>query len=115
MPLKWRWCLVVVLAATVLGGFMPRALLTDSRAPVTNAAFLVEELPMAPSGCADATCGKGAPAPATPTILLAAAAAVTAAAMGLALAGRTNRRLRARAATLPSGNALRRFHPPQFS
>jgi hypothetical protein len=118
MSRRWRWCFVAVMAATVLGGFMPRALLSGGSAPAASAAptvaLLAEEPPVAPSGCLDASCGKSAPTPAIPSLTVAALAAVASGVLAYA-AIRLTKRLRLSAEALPRGTALILFRPPQFS
>jgi hypothetical protein len=114
MSRRWRWSLVVLIAATVLGGFMPRALLTDAIVPVRSAFTLVEEAPIAPSGCLDATCGKGAPAPATPSLTLVAVAVAAAIAAAL-VAVSWHRRRRSLAYALLPGSPSTLLRPPQYS
>jgi hypothetical protein len=114
MSRRWRWSFVVLIAATVLGGFMPRALLADATAPVSRAFTVMEEAPMAPSGCLDATCGKGAPAPATPSLTVVAVAAATAVAAAL-IALSWHRRRRSLVYALLPGSPSTLLRPPQFS
>jgi hypothetical protein len=114
MSLKWRWCLVVVMAATVLGGFMPRTLLSDSVPPARALVASTEGVPAFPVGCLDATCGKGAPTPSAPVLTIAALAAI-AAVMLSAGAGPMSRRFRSAVRALPSGRTAGVFRPPQFS
>jgi hypothetical protein len=114
MSFPWRWCLVVVLAATVLLGFTPEAVLTGSHAPAGATTLISEGLPTFPSGCAGTACSRSTPAGSTPVLTIAALLAITAvvaAAAGNGLWGR----LRSRTHSLPSGIALTLFHPPRFS
>jgi hypothetical protein len=113
MSRRWRWSLVVIVAAAVLGSFLPGALL-GAQTPARSVPALAADPPLAPNGCFIASCGKGSPAPATPTLTLAAVVALSAGAIALAArAGRIRRpRLSSR---LPRGTALTLFHPPQFS
>ena len=114
MSRGWRWCLVVVMAATVLGGFMPRALLSDAMAPARAMVVSIETAPTFPTSCLDATCGKGAPAPATPVLTIAALAAI-AVAMLCAATGLVTRPFRRTVRALPPGRSTPVFRPPQFS
>ena len=57
MSLRWRWCLVVVFAATVLSGFIPQAVLTGSHVPASAIPAITENAPTFPSGCAGTACG----------------------------------------------------------
>lgn len=114
MSRRWRWCLVVVMAATVLGGFMPRALLSDALPPAHALVVSIETAPTFPTSCLDATCGKGAPAPSTPVLTIAALAAIAGATL-CAAAGLVTRRIRTVVRALPPGRAIPVFRPPQFS
>jgi hypothetical protein len=115
MSLPWRWCLVVVLAATVLGGFMPQAVLTGSHDIVAGATTLVAEgSPTFPSGCAGTNCGRSTPAGPTPVLTIAALLAVAGYVVAVAGNGLA-RRVRSRVHHLPRGVALTLFHPPRFS
>jgi hypothetical protein len=114
MSMRWRFGLVAVIAAAVVGGFVPHSVLsvTDtSAAQVVRAA----EAPLSgPVNCADATCGKGSPAPAAPSpgiVLM----AVVAGAAGVAAAAAFIRRRRVEGLALPAGIRDPLFHPPQFS
>jgi hypothetical protein len=115
MARRWLWCLAAVLAATVLGGLMPHSVLSapDGLAPSTIT-LRAEEPPVAPSGCLDASCGRGAPAAPTPALTIAAVAAVLAGVAALA-ALRTTKRPRLATVALPRGTVLALFRPPQFS
>jgi hypothetical protein len=114
MSLRWRWSLVVVLAAIVLGGFMPQALLSKPFLPVSPAAMALQGSPTPATGCIGTSCNKGSPAAPTPTLSIAALAAVTGAVVQ-AIAGRGSRRIRSVVRSLPRGNLLPLFRPPQFS
>jgi hypothetical protein len=114
MSLPWRWCLVVVLAATVLSGFMPEAVLTGSHVPASATTLIAEGPPTFPSGCAGTACGRTTPAGPTPVLTIAALLAITAVVATAAGSGLW-RRLRSRAHRLPPGIALTLFHPPRFS
>jgi hypothetical protein len=114
MSLPWRWCLVVVLAATVLSGFMPEAVLTGSHVPSSVTTLIADDPPTFPSGCAGTACGRSTPAGPTPVLTIAALLAV-AAVVGAAAGSGFTRRLRSRVHGLPRGIALTLFHPPRFS
>jgi hypothetical protein len=114
MSLRWRWSFVVVLAAIVLGGFMPQALLSKPFLPVSPAAMALQGAPTPASGCIGVSCNKGSPAAPTPALTIAALAAVTGVVVQ-AVAGRGSRRLRSFVRSLPRGTALSLFRPPQFS
>jgi hypothetical protein len=114
MSLPWRWCLVVVFAATVLSGFMPQAVLTGSHVPANAVTVITDSPPTFPSGCAGTACGRSTPAAPTPVLTIAALLAITAVVAATAGNGLW-RRLRSHAHSLPSGIAVTLFHPPRFS
>jgi hypothetical protein len=111
---KWRFGLVAIIAAAVVGGFMPHGVISGTQ---INASEIVQiaEVPLAlPLHCLDATCGKGSPAPAAPTPAIALAAVLAAFAV-VAAFGAAFRRHKTQTASLPSGARVPLFHPPQFS
>ena len=114
MSLRWRIGLVAVIAAAVVGGFMPHGVLSGAGAcPPRSSRSRNPPLP-GPLNCLDATCGKGSPAPAAPSAgvaLIGVVAGVVAAAA--AVSG--IRRRRRQAVALPAGARDPLFHPPQFS
>ncbi len=114
MRSRWRFGLVAIIAAAVVGGFMPHGLLTTAARTTTEMVQIAESPVSAPLDCSDATCGKGSPAPAAPAPAV-ALAAVLAGAAAAASAARTIRRRRAHVALLPAGSSDPLFHPPQFS
>ena len=114
MSLPWRWCLVVVLAATVLIGFIPQAVLTGSHVPASATTLITDSAPTFPSGCAGAACGRSTPAAPTPLLTIAALLATAAVIVAAAGSGFT-RRIRSHVQGLPRGIALTLFHPPRFS
>jgi hypothetical protein len=114
MSFPWRWCLVVVLAATVLSGFVPEAVLTGSHIPAGVTTVIADGPPTFPSGCAGTACSRSTPAGPTPVLTIAALLAITAVVAAAAGSGLW-RRLRYRTHSLPSGIALTLFHPPRFS
>jgi len=115
MSLPWRWCLVVVLAATLLGGFMPRALPAGSHPVMAGTTALsAEGPPTFPSGCTGDNCGRSAPVAPVPVLTIAALAAFA----GIMTSGgarRTTRRIRSLVHALPRGAAVFLFRPPRFS
>ena len=114
MRVHWRFGLVAIIAAAVLGGFMPRGVLSGSQINATEM-VQIAEVPLAtPLHCLDTTCGKESPAPAAPTPTVALAAVLAAFAVVAAL-GAAFRRHRTQAASLPAGARDPLFHPPQFS
>jgi hypothetical protein len=114
MSSRWRWCLVVVLVATVLGGFMPRALLTGTFTASGLTALSTQGAPTFPSGCTGDDCGRSAPVAPAPVLTIAAVVAMAGLVVG-AVAGRTTRRIRSLVHALPRGAAVVLFRPPQFS
>ncbi len=106
--------MVVVLAAIVLGGFMPQALLTGTYAAAGQMAIARPGPPTFPSGCAGTSCSKSAPAAPTPVLTIAALAG-TVGVLLKASGGGLSRRLRTLTRRLPRGIASSLFHPPQFS
>jgi hypothetical protein len=114
MSLRWRWTLVVVLAGTVLGGFLPQALLSGSHAPASMVALSETGPPTFPSGCSGGDCGKSTPVAPTPSLMIAALAGL-AGLLASAVARPVSRRIRSRRSSLPRGIARVLFHPPKFS
>jgi len=114
MKLRWRWSLVVVLAAMVLGGFIPQALLAGSHTPASMTVISTAGPPTFPSGCAGASCDRGAPASPTPSLIIAALAATVGLFVCIA-AGRFTRGPRPRVPALPRGIVATLLRPPQFS
>jgi hypothetical protein len=114
MSLRWRIGLVAVIAAAIVGGFLPHGVLSAADTSATQVVRVVEGPVSVPVNCADATCGKGSPAPAAPSpglVLM----AVVAGALGLAAAAAFIRRRQGQVVALPAGTRDRPFHPPQFS
>ena len=123
MSRVWRWCFLGPLAAIVVIGLMPNALLSGAGVPARNTlSGIVPEVftpqtvadPVIPTGCADSSCSKGVPSPVAPALTVVAAAAL-AGVLSMAAAGRMTRRQRSVAAVLPRGNFVGLFRPPQFS
>ena len=123
MSRAWRWCLVGPLAALVVIGLMPNALLSEPGVPARSTlSGIVPEVftgqtvadPVVPTGCADSSCAKGVPSPVAPALTVVVAAAL-AGVLSMAAAGRLTRRQRSVAAVLPRGNFIGLFRPPQFS
>jgi hypothetical protein len=114
MSLRWRWSLVVVLAAVVLGSLLPQTFLQGSLSTATMTAVAPTGPPTFPSGCAGASCSRSAPTPVVPILGIAGVAAMT----GLvvrAVASYRSRRIRTQRAELPRGMVAALFRPPQFS
>jgi hypothetical protein len=114
MALRWRWILVAVMAAAVLGGILPQALLGGTQAPAEMTVLAATGPPTFPSGCSGASCGRSAPAAPAPILTIAGVAVLAAAVVTLSGRG-ISRRIRSRAHTLPRGTTMVLFRPPQFS
>jgi len=116
MSLRWRIGLVAIIAAAVLGGFLPHGALSSAVAghSATEVVHLAETPLSAPLNCLDATCGKGSPAPAAPSPGV-ALVAMAAGLVAIAAATASIRRRHRHAAVLPAGSRDPLFHPPQFS
>ncbi len=114
MSLRWRIGLVAIIAAAVVGGFLPHGALSSADTTATQVARMAESPLSAPVSCLDASCGKGSPAPAAPAPGVALVAVVTGM-VAAAAAAACIRRRRGRMHTLPAGARDPLFHPPQFS
>lgn len=114
MRMKWRLGLVAILAAVVVGGFVPHGAPAGSESAATEMLQIAESPVSMPLSCMDATCGKGSPTPTAPVPAAALAAVLTGFAAAAA-AGSLIRRRRAQVAVLPAGSRDPLFHPPQFS
>ena len=112
MSLKWRWALLVVMAATVLASLVPSGAYGVLSASARPAISLAEVPLSGPIGCLDASCNKGAPAPVSAPLAIAATCAVVAGVLSLATA-RIASRNRHRVVALPRGLSLAVFRPPQ--
>jgi hypothetical protein len=114
MSLPWRLCLVVVFCATVLSGFIPQAVLSDTHLPASATTLIADGPPTFPSGCAGTACGRSTPAAPTPVLTI-AALLVTVGVLAAAGGNGLIRRVRSRVQDLARGIALTLFHPPRFS
>jgi hypothetical protein len=114
MSLRWRWSLVVVLAAVVLGSLLPQTFLQGNLSTATMSAIAPAGSPDFPSGCAEASCGRSAPTPVAPVLAVAGVAAA-AGFVVCAATGYWSRRIRSHRVNLPRGMVTALFHPPQFS
>jgi hypothetical protein len=114
MSLRWRWSLVLVLAAVVLGSLLPQTFLRGSLSTVTVNAVTTTGSPILPPGCAEASCGHSAPTPVAPVLAMAGAAAATGFIVRT-VASHRSRRIRSRRINLPRGMAAALFRPPQLS
>jgi hypothetical protein len=114
MPIGRRLVLVAVLAATIVGGFMPHAVLSAAPSRAAEVVRAVETPLEVPLQCLDATCGKGTPSAPTPTpgVVLAAVLGGMIAALALIT---SIRRRRLRGSPLPVGVTDPFFHPPKSS
>jgi hypothetical protein len=116
MSLRWRVGLVAIIAATVVGGFVPHGATSPAENSAAQVIRVVEAPLSTPLNCADATCGKGSPAPAAPSLGVALAVALAGFAVAAAAAAVTGvRRRRGQHLALPAGVRDPLFHPPQFS
>ncbi len=114
MAVRWRICLLAIIAATVVGGVMPHGAISGTEAAATQIVQVGESPLSVPISCFDATCGKGTPAAPAPSPGVALATVVGGLA-ALALTASIIRRRRLQAAVLPAGIRDPLFHPPQFS
>jgi len=114
MSLRWRWSLVVVLAAMVLGGLLPETVLDANHAPASMTTAVSVGQPAFPSGCSGSNCVRSTPAPATPVLAIAGLAALTGFVTG-AGGGYRTRRASPRTRALPAGIPVSLYRPPQFS
>jgi hypothetical protein len=114
MSLRWRVGLVAIIAAAVVGGFMPHGALSAAGDATTQVVRAAEVPLSAPLNCGDATCGKGSPAPAAPSPGIALAVMVTGLAAAAAAVASIRRR-RGPAVALPQGARDPLFRPPKFS
>jgi hypothetical protein len=114
MSRLWRWGLVVVTAAAVVGLFMPGALLSGAARPASPTVAMAEEPQTAPYGCFATSCSRGTPAPATPSAIPVAAVMLGAAVVVIA-PPLLRRRSRRSAGALSRERGQPLFHPPQLS
>jgi hypothetical protein len=114
MRMRWRFGLLAVIAAAVLGGIMAHGVLSGVQSAGTGMVQIAEApASSVPSNCLDATCGKGSPAvPASAPAL--ALAAVVAGLAVVAAAAAASRRRRTQAIVLPAGARDPVFRPPRF-
>ncbi len=117
VPLRWRWALAIVIAATgvAVGAFVPNALLSSATATTAGSvvAPAAHQVPSDPDGCVQTSCNRGAPTPAAPPLATGALWTACTAVIAFALARLTRRRRRG-SEPLPQAVALPLFHPPQF-
>jgi hypothetical protein len=114
MSIRWRIGLAAVIAAAVVGGFVPHGVLSVTDTSATQVVQAAEAPLSGSVNCADATCGKGNTAPAAPSPGI-ALVAVVAGLLGAAAAAACIRRRRGQHLALPVGARDPLFHPPQFS
>ncbi len=114
MAVRWRVALVAIIAATVVGGFSPHAVLSAAESTSAQMVQIAESPVIAPVACLDVACGKGIPAPAAPSPAIVLAAVIGGLALA-ALGASVMRRRRPRVVPLPAGSRDLLFHPPQFS
>jgi hypothetical protein len=114
MPMRWRVLLAAIVAAAVLGGFMPHGVLSSAQSAATEMVQVAEAPLAALPNCDDVTCGKGSPAPPAPAPVVALAGMLSGIAVVAIVAARW-RRHRAQVAPLPAGTTDPLLRPPQFS
>ena len=114
MSIRWRIGLVAVIAAAIVGGFLPHGALSVTDTSATQVVRALEAPLSGSVNCADATCGKGNTAPTVPSPGLALVAVVTGV-LGVVAAAACVRRRPGRHVALPVGARDPLFHPPQFS
>ena len=114
MSIRWRIGLVAIIAAAIVGGFLPHGVLSVTDASATQVVRALEAPLSGSVNCADATCGKGNTAPAAPSPGV-ALVAVVAGVLGVAAAAARIRRRRGQLLALAVGARDPLFHPPQFS
>jgi hypothetical protein len=114
MRMRWRFGLVAIIAAAVVGGFMRHGVLPTAESTAAQMVQIAETPVSTPVPCLDATCGKGSPAPAAPAAAV-ALAGVLAGIAAAAVVVVTIRRRRSQAVLLPAGARDPLFHPPRFS
>jgi hypothetical protein len=114
MPARWRVALAAVIAAAIVGGILPHAVVSTAQSATANMVQAVETPLGAIPNCVEATCGKGSPAAPALAPMVALAGVLSGLALAAIAAARL-RRHRARTAPLPAGAPDPLFHPPQFS
>jgi hypothetical protein len=114
MPVRWRILLAAIIAAAIVGGFMPHGVLSAAQSSATEMVQVAEAPLAALPNCDDVTCGKGSPAPPAPAPTVALVSMVGGLAV-VAVAAARLRRHRSQAVPLPAGNEDRLLRPPQFS
>ncbi len=114
MPVRWRVALVAIIAAAIVGGFVPHGVQSGAQSAASEM-VQVAEAPLASlPNCLDAACGKGSPAPPAPAPMVALAGVLSGLVAATILATRL-RRARTQAVPLPAGSPNPLFRPPQFS
>lgn len=115
MPARWRILLAAIVAAAIMGGFMPHGVLSAAQTSATEMVQAAEApLLAALPNCDDVTCGKGTPAPPAPAPTVAIVSMLGGLAV-VAIAAARLRRHRSHVVPLPAGNQDRLLRPPQFS
>ena len=110
MSVRLRVALLAIIAAAIVGGFVPHAVVSAARSTSSEIVEAAEVPLTALPSCVDVTCGKGSPAPAAPVPMVALAGVLSGLAVVAVAAGRLRRR---RHHLVGSRNPLLR--PPQFS
>jgi hypothetical protein len=112
--MRWRFGLLAIIAAAVLGGTMAHGVPTGAQTAATDMVQVAESpVSSVPLFCMDATCGKGSPVPTAPGPALALAGVVAGFAVIAATASAIRHR-RTAAIALPAGARDPLFRPPRF-
>ena len=114
MRVRWRFALVAIIAAAVVGGFTPHGAVSGAETAAAEMVQIAQSPVSMPLNCMDVTCGKGSPAPPAPTPTVALAAVLAGIAVA-ASAVAVMRRHRRQVEVLPAGSRDPLFHPPRFS
>src|SRR5580704_17933911 len=114
MPIGRRLVLATVLAAAIIGGFLPHAVPSAVPSRAAEVVGAIETPLDGPLHCFDATCGKGTPSAPAPTPGVVLAAVLGGMVIALAVSASARRR-RHRMSPLPVGVTDPFFHPPKSS
>ena len=114
MSMRWRIGLAAIVAAVVIGGFVPHGVLSAADSSVTQVVQIAEAPVSGSVTCVDATCGKGSPAPAAPSPGI-SLVAVVGGLVGVAAAAASSAAGGDGSSPSPQGARDPLYHPPQFS
>ena len=114
MRVRWRFGLVAIIAAAVVGGFMPHGVVSGAETTATEMVQVAQSPLSMPLNCMDVTCGKGSPTPAAPTPTVALAAVLGGIVVAAGAIG-NHPATPSPGEALPAGSRDPLFHPPQFS